>query len=170
MEENYDEKPRKAFAQSLANNLVEEINFLEPPISLKKIIDYLQEKYKVQILMHDTGENISGFVAYDYDEGIEYAIIAINENHGWFRKRFTIAHEIGHFLLEHKKSSIPQKIQEKEANIFASELLLPKKFLGPDCKNKKLSVAQLKERYRVNGQVIYIKMENDRLIKKYLGL
>lgn len=169
MEENYDEKPRKAFAQSLANNLVDEIAFVEPPISLQKVIDHLQEKHKVQILMHDTGENISGFIAYDYDEGIEYAVIAINENHGWFRKRFTIAHEIGHFLLDHKKSSIPTKIKEREADIFAAELLLPKKFLSSDCK-KKLNLKELKERYRVNGSAVYIKMQNDRLIKKYLGL
>lgn len=169
MEENYDEKPRKKFAQSLANSLVEEVDFLEPPISLQRVIDYLQEKNKVQIIMHDTGENMSGFLAYDYEEGVEYAVIAVNENHGWFRKRFTIAHELGHFLLEHKQSSIPKKIQEKEADIFAAELLLPKKFLGPDCK-KKLGIKELKERYRVNGSVIYIKMDNDRLIKKYLGL
>jgi Zn-dependent peptidase ImmA (M78 family) len=170
MQENYDEKPRKVFAKSLANKLIEEIGFLEPPISLQKVIDYLQEKNKIQIVMHDTGENISGFIAYDYDEGIEYAIIAINENHGWFRKRFTIAHEIGHFFLQHKGSSIPKNIQESEAHTFAAELLLPKKFLGLDCKNRKLSLAQLKERYRVNGQVIYIKMDNDRFLKKYLGL
>ena len=169
MEENYNEKPRKVFAKSLANELVEDIDFLEPPISLKKVIEHLQGKHKIEILMHDTGENISGFIAYDYDEGIEYTIIAVNENHGWFRKRFTIAHEIGHFLLGHKGSPIPRNIQETEANIFASELLLPKKFFNIDCKNN-LDIKKLKERYRVNGSVIYIKMENDRLIKKYLGL
>ena len=169
MEENYDEKPRKKFAQSLANNLVEEVVFLEPPISLQRVIDHLQKKNNVEIVMHDTGKNLSGFLAYDYDEGIEYAVIAVNENHGWFRKRFTIAHEIGHFLLDHKKSTIPNRIKEREADIFAAELLLPKKFLTSDCK-KKLGIKQLKERYRVNGSVIYIKMDGDRLLKKYLGL
>ena len=169
MEEDSEEKPRKVFAKSLANDLVEEIGLLEPPLSLKRVIDHLQSKHKIQILMHDTGENISGFVAYDYDEGIEYAVIAVNENHGWFRKRFTIAHEIGHFLLEHKGSMLPKNVKEAEANVFAAELLIPKKFLTPDCK-RRLNLSQLKERYRVNGQVIYIKMENDRLIKKYLGL
>jgi len=169
MEENLDEKPRKVFVQSVADNLIDEIGFCEPPISLQKVIDYIQGKERLQIIMHDTGENISGFIAYDYDEGIEYAVIAVNENHGWFRKRFTIAHEIGHFMLCHKNSKISDKIQNSEADLFAAELLIPKKFLKDDCK-KKLSISQLKERYRVNNAVLFIKMNSDRLLKKYLGL
>lgn len=168
--DDFREKPRKTFAQSVASDLITRAGITEPPVSLKRIIDYLQGDSNIQVMMYNTGEKISGFIAYDYDEDIEYAVIAINDNHGWFRKRFTIAHEIGHFLLDHKSSQIPDYLKESEANTFAAELLMPKKFLSTDCKIKKLSISQLKERYRVNNAVIYIKMESDRLIKKYLGL
>ncbi len=55
--------------------------------------------------------------------------IAVNENRTFARKRFTIAHEIGHFLM-HKGESFDlsgkgdPKI-EREADIFATNLLMP---------------------------------------------
>lgn len=39
------------------------------------------------------------------------------------RQRFTIAHEIGHILLEHFEKDILER--EKEANMFAARLLMP---------------------------------------------
>jgi Zn-dependent peptidase ImmA (M78 family) len=71
----------------------------------------------------------------------ERAIIGVNENHHVHRQRFTIAHELGHFLL-HKgdakvfvdaskvffrdgQSSKGNERHEIEANTFAAELLMP---------------------------------------------
>jgi Zn-dependent peptidase ImmA (M78 family) len=69
------------------------------------------------------------------------------------RRRFTIAHEIGHFLIPHHRllknvcgsediESWRQSIAvpEREANSFAAELLLPRKYVAPrfDLKNPSL--------------------------------
>lgn len=40
-------------------------------------------------------------------------------------KRFTIAHEIGHIVLNHKNNLINEKIRETQASMFAARLLMP---------------------------------------------
>ena len=60
-------------------------------------------------------------------------MILLNSNMGHCRKRFTLAHEIGHILLGHMPAQLANGSiiearygwQEAEANCFASELLMP---------------------------------------------
>ena len=86
-------------------------------------------------------ENIAGIMcdtripAKPFDEK---RVIALNRNDYATRKRFTIAHELGHFLLhcgdtndfyERYKKGLDRgqrDIEENEANHFAAELLMPK--------------------------------------------
>lgn len=71
----------------------------------------------------------------------EGSIVAVNSTHGIARQRFTIAHEIGHYVLQHKgdlfvdqtvlnrrdgRSSYAIDFQEIEANAFAAALLMPR--------------------------------------------
>jgi len=76
--------------------------------------------------------------------------IAVNGRQSAPRKRFTVAHELAHYLLDHKdhdhidwkftvirrdgKSSEASDSQEIEANAFAANLLMPKQFLLDDVK------------------------------------
>ncbi|KQL20505.1 hypothetical protein AN957_19225 [Cytobacillus solani] len=68
--------------------------------------------------------------------------IAVNSNHSQNRQTFTIAHELGHFYLHsHKRKtftetklsenlySLGEVLIEREANLFASELLIPEEVL-----------------------------------------
>lgn len=62
-------------------------------------------------------------------------------------RRFTIAHELGHYVLEHPSRSIAElhgspkdgrdlllgSVQELEANVFAMELLMPESLVRPMC-------------------------------------
>lgn len=57
------------------------------------------------------------------------------------RLRFSIAHELGHLILQH---TIPGKGAEAEANSFAAEFLLPQADIVDDLKNR-LSVERLAE-------------------------
>lgn len=52
-------------------------------------------------------------------------IIFINENIPNDRKRFTIAHELGHLVLHIRTMQDLDRDEEKEANQFASEFLMP---------------------------------------------
>jgi Zn-dependent peptidase ImmA (M78 family) len=75
--------------------------------------------------------------------------IAVNANQSSTRKRFTIAHELAHFLFDHRpdedhldweftvlrrdeKSAEGTDTREIEANAFAANLLMPKEFLRRD--------------------------------------
>jgi Zn-dependent peptidase ImmA (M78 family) len=71
---------------------------------------------------------------------IEYGIptIRFNPNDAIVRQRFTIAHELGHMLLQHGRamrdnarnySSTTMQLRERDANTFAAELLMPKEVL-----------------------------------------
>jgi Zn-dependent peptidase ImmA (M78 family)/DNA-binding XRE family transcriptional regulator len=41
------------------------------------------------------------------------------------RIRYTIAHELGHYVMRHHERSIDEEAREREANLFANELLMP---------------------------------------------
>lgn len=91
----------------------------------------------VQVERADFGDEVSGVLVKDG----ERAIIGINGRHAPTRQRFTIAHELGHYLLHGRRdlfvdkdfivhfrdgnSSTGYDPQEVEANQFAAELLMP---------------------------------------------
>src|SRR5690606_5820245 len=91
-----------------------------------KNIFSLLEKNGIIIYELDTIEKFDG-VSFVTKEG--YPVIIVNKNYSNDRKRFTIAHELGHLLM-HDDKNFPisefrtDKIKENEANVFASEFLM----------------------------------------------
>lgn len=63
----------------------------------------------------------------------KHNLIGVNGNHHRHRQRFTLAHELGHIVLEHPPESRCSSMQisecNREADLFASELLIPEFFL-----------------------------------------
>jgi Zn-dependent peptidase ImmA (M78 family) len=101
-------------------------------------------------------------------------IIFVNDGDEFRRKRFAIAHELGHWILhknilekdesKHKvllrKCSILQKdlpCLEKEANCFAANLLVPKNFLD---KFQKMRNSELATIFMVPAEIIIYQREN----------
>ncbi len=82
-----------------------------------------------------------------FDTSSGKKIILVNSKHSFARQRFSIAHELGHYFLHYSeknnnqvhidkvryyrdnKSSLGTDEKEIEANIFASELLIPNEAL-----------------------------------------
>ncbi len=122
-------------------------------------------------------------------------IIAINSDHDKQKQRFSVAHEIGHFLLHpgeklfidrefsvnfrDSKASIGKHIQEIEANRFAGKLLIPERFLIEDLHayhmdevedNHKIS-RELAKKYNVSIFTMNIRINSllDEL-KEYSGI
>ncbi|MFL9837570.1 XRE family transcriptional regulator [Flavobacterium sp. ST-75] len=93
---------------------------------LKDICNLL-ENNGVIIYEMEIPEKFDG-ISFFTDKG--YPIVIINRNFPNDRKRFTIAHELGHLLM-HNDFQFPiseyrdEKFKEKEANEFASEFLMP---------------------------------------------
>ena len=74
-------------------------------------------------------------------------VIRVRPNLNMGRRRFTIAHEIGHFVL-HQRNVVDKTAQRKdftvwtkateeaEANHFAAELLMPEHLFAPSCRGE----------------------------------
>lgn len=85
------------------------------------------------------------------------AIIRVSDADGYkARQRFSVAHEVGHFQLDHQNShwracfkgdiEAPAKgLQESEANSFASELLMPAKMLRKACEVSPVNLKPARE-------------------------
>jgi Zn-dependent peptidase ImmA (M78 family) len=127
----------------------------------------------------------SGFIVRD-EENLRKIVIGANKSHHPHRQRFTIAHELGHFLL-HKgetvhvdegrgalainlrdsESSKGEDNEEKEANLFAAELLMPAKFLKKDLEGKSFDLLAdttlldgLAKKYQVSTQALTFRLAN----------
>lgn len=103
------------------------------PVDLGKIVEILQ----IKILEQDLDDSVSAALVLKENK----AYIVVNENHSPVRMRFSIAHEIAHYLLhknsakifiENKsiifrdeKSSKGVDRKEIEANKLAAEILMP---------------------------------------------
>jgi Zn-dependent peptidase ImmA (M78 family) len=105
----------------------------EPPVD----VEGAAESLGLNVIQDRMERSISGLLYRD-DESV---IIGVNANHPLRRQRFTVAHEIGHYLL-HKgrpvvldhvrmnfrdaNSSTATDYEEIQANAFAAELLMPR--------------------------------------------
>jgi Zn-dependent peptidase ImmA (M78 family) len=125
-------------AQKEALRLLEALGYRVPPISPLDVAAHLGLSVKEAVLPAEY-KNVSGFV-----DILEKQIV-VNKEDGINRRVFTIAHEIGHYLL-HKDiiSADPLRytvlfrdaaltdrdVMEKEANYFAANLLVPESMLS----------------------------------------
>ena len=96
-----------------------ETNINALPINLSQVLDYYHIKIK-------------SFSSNDKQAFIENNSIFLNTQLIKTRARFTVAHELGHILLNHKNlshsihsESDNKNIEEFQANIFARCLLMP---------------------------------------------
>lgn len=81
--------------------------------------------------------HINGKITYDTQQ--QSYIISINENIPLYQQRFTLAHELGHYILAHGEKYDKDVVlyhheqhldaDEIEANAFSAELLMPKAVL-----------------------------------------
>jgi len=94
--------------------------------------------------------------------------IGYNVNHHPHRTRFSIAHELGHFLLGHDSEEDNDQLvryADREADIFAGELLVPLKLLK-EALNSKAPVDRIVSLFNVSKEVIFIQLKEHRLLNK----
>lgn len=112
--------------------------------------------------------------------------IVVNKNHALVRRRFTVAHELGHALLHEystahadkkfrfrdARSSEGTALEEIEANQFAAELLMPREWIVKDIEQCHfelelndendvqfdLWVGELAQKYEVSKQAMRIRL------------
>ena len=115
------------------NEVFHETDLVSTPIQIVAIANF----YGFKVYQMSMDDNVSGMILSDEKNIKNFdhnKIIVINANHSDTRKRFTIAHELGHYILQNKPNSCyahrdlgSYDSDEKNANSFASALLMPEK-------------------------------------------
>lgn len=163
---NYDFNKVKKLASSLLRN---ESEF---PIDVESIA----QRNGVSVTRQELESNVSGILVIKNNK----AVICVNINHHPNRQRFTIAHELGHFLLHKNETNIfvdepiilfrnaassdCQAKKEIEANIFAAELLMPKFKIIKALESNAIDafdeyeVKNLASKFGVNSQALIIRL------------
>jgi len=172
MEETVNEKARVGSARNLARDLIKKCKIKEGPISLRTIIAYLQGTHDLGVYpCANFSDKLSGILVTIEDETSRRDEIHFNQNHNWHRRRFSIAHEIGHLLFNTSHSATgsdfnnSQSTDETEANQFASELLMPLAFLKTDLKKAHTTVKDLAWKYIVSEEAMGWKISTSNLLK-----
>jgi Zn-dependent peptidase ImmA (M78 family) len=133
----------------------------------------------VRIAVDSLEGDLSGFLFRDSSR----KVIGVNTHHAPVRQNFTVAHELAHLLLHdqeqlHLDRAFPtvrlrddvssQGIDdaEKEANLFAAELLMPEAFLKRDLAGRSAIdlydveyIPELAKKYGVSVQALVFRLQ-----------
>lgn len=167
---------RRKYIRGLAAKLVAKSKTTQPPVPVEAIAGDLG----IQVSKREVENSVSGFLYRNASQ--RKAVIGVNGSHPPNRQRFTIAHELGHFLLhvgdvavhiddpvKHRdeRSAKGTDVQEIESNLFAAELLMPIDFLRGDLHRfgtldllDEQKIESLAKRYRVSPHAMAIRLSS----------
>jgi Zn-dependent peptidase ImmA (M78 family) len=151
----------------LVSQILSKHHITDPPVPIEAIA----VAENLPIVESPFGTDVSGALI----RSRGFSGIAVNGSQHPNRKRFTVAHELAHYIMEHKgehdhldwkftvlrrdgKSSEGTETQEMEANFFAASLLMPRIFLRRD----------LELRAGSNGEADLQSEDIQALAKRYL--
>jgi Zn-dependent peptidase ImmA (M78 family) len=158
-------------AEKKADELLERMGVQQLPVPVAKIARDLGAEVQYEAF---DGE-VSGMLYREQDR----TLIGVNSTHGATRQRFTVAHEIAHLLL-HKGVYIDRLVRvnwrdgtsdpdEVQANAFAAELLMPRRFMGPEIERvvrhtpqvtPERLVADLAQTFKVSNAAMQFRLAN----------
>lgn len=148
----------------------------ETDYSIPVDVEDVARTRNVTVVRQELDESVSGVLVVKDGRGI----IGVNDKHHPNRQRFTIAHELGHYLLHNgsgeifvdrspvffrdETSSGGVKWQEMDANAFAAELLMPSEDLKQQLNERPIdafddmSIRRLATRFGVSAQALTIRL------------
>jgi len=149
-----------------ANELLEKAGAVSPPIDVRKLCVMCG----VLVLERSFREALSGLV-FAYGDG---AVVGINADQHETRRRFTMAHELGHYLLRHHEQAsgyedrfhidLEERMPpgsdwraERAANDFAADLLMPRRLMAAAFQTTQNPV-QLASRFNVSQVAMGIRL------------
>lgn len=165
------EKSRIGYARKMARKVLKDCRITGPPVDLKVI---LAKKGYGYVEVDNFPDKVDAFFLKNENDGKTYA--AVNANHHPHRQRFSLAHELGHILLNHdlnyyqayvtideppteKTHTATEAAFEAEANNFAGELLVPLAMLKEEFK-KTNDLKQLSKIFLVSQHVASISIKS----------
>lgn len=126
-----------------------------------KDINKLLEKNGIIIVEFDFSSSLFDGVSFISDGG--YPVIIINKTCSNDRKRFSIGHELGHIIMHSAITNMypSHRDKEQEANIFASEFLMPEAEIKSSLRNLKMSDLSELKRYWLTSMASIVKRAKD---------
>ncbi len=122
----------------------------------------LLENRGIKVVFIDLPKNVSGLtcLARKPNQKLTVPVIVANEDMTLERRRFTLAHELGHRLIDGES---PVDL-EKAANVFAGAFLIPKNHLVREVGSHRNALAfkefiRLKRRYRVSAATLLLRLK-----------
>jgi Zn-dependent peptidase ImmA (M78 family) len=168
-------RPRYAKIDALVGDLLAQLGARPLPVP---IIPIAQAAGAI-VRYHDFNNEISGVLVRETGAA---AVIGVERRQSVHRQRFTIAHELGHFLLHQgdqvhvdrhfrlnfrsARSATAEDVEEIEANAFAAAILMPEKFLRIDAARLQFDIEDendvrtLAAKYNVSSQAMAIRLVN----------
>lgn len=134
-------------------------------------VEAIARKLNINVVRDELPDSISGvFVVKD-----KKLALCVNSSHSPTRKRFTIAHEIGHYLLHSNETlhfdknpteneiffrSDVSSLAEVEANHFAAELLMPKDLVELTISKGVSTIDKLAGLFNVSESAMHYRLVN----------
>lgn len=143
------------------------------PLDIKSVIEHV---FHIKICETDLGKSVSGFL-----EKIGGSwVIYVNKYENEYRKRFTLAHELGHFI-SHKDNYASGAIvkdqiffrdentdeKEQQANNFAAELLMPEDEFKSFINKGDNTILKLADRFQLSTAAVRYRAYKLGLISSY---
>lgn len=166
---------RRRKIEALVEELLTEYDVDEAPVPVARIA----KAHGARIFYQSLDDDVSGFLYRDRAQNV----IGVNTHHAPVRQSFTTAHELGHLLLHEQEqlhvdhafrvrlrddvSSQGTDDAEREANLFAASLLMPKRFLDRDLEGEEYVnlldddfLSDLARKYGVSTQALVNRLKN----------
>jgi Zn-dependent peptidase ImmA (M78 family) len=169
--------PTSSQINKCAEDILCQTGMLRVPVD----VELVAHRLKLRTEAASLGENVSGLLVVEKGHGV----IGYNTTQALVRQRFTIAHEIGHFVLHRHddpsalfidthyivyrrdaQSSTGEDRREIEANRFAAALLMPATLLQTEIQKKPLDfgdeemLTDLASKFQVSTQAMSIRLSN----------
>lgn len=154
-----------------AEEVLKTLNIKALPIPIEEIAD----KYQIKISRAPNGDFSGMLIRKD-----GRALIGVSSSESDVRQRFTVAHELGHFFLHPNKDAfidyrnnrkdVMRTPRERQANMFAAALLMPRNTLLRDFKAiakegfMEDELRGLARQYKVSEDAMHFRLMNLNLV------
>jgi len=175
-------KLTRSQVEQAALKILENAGISKVPVQVDKIAISLG----LSISPVDLGEAVSGILVV----GNDHSTIGYNISQSPVRQRFTIAHELGHYVLHSQKEALfidrnysvfkrdqqsetGEQMIERQANQFAAALLMPKFLVEEELKSIHIDLGDeqglksLADRFAVSAQAMSLRLVNLGLIEAH---
>lgn len=131
--------------EEAAKKVIADFQVTEPPVDILNIV----KRIGIELVEYNLGDDTSGVLMIRNKKGT----IGYNPKDAQVRRRFTVAHELGHYLLHRTSNDLfvdnfflmkfrgnnsyteNDHVDEQEANAFAAAVLMPENFIDDEMKN-----------------------------------